>query len=184
MKVFEVRAGALAAVALLLVSGCGLVGSVPQRPAAVSANFTVTSPAFRDGAWIPARYTCRGDRMNPPLRWFGVPAATRSLALVVDDPDAPSGTYVHWIVFDIGPQFRELAEDSVPPGAREARNSAGTTSYIPLCPPKGTVHHYRFTVYALDAPLDLPDGATLNQIVDAIPAHVIAMGRLTGVFGS
>lgn len=173
---------ALTSIALL--SGCGLFGPGEHRPAAVMTSLTVSSPAFRAGRGLPARYTCHGDGLNPPLHWSGLPAATKSIAIVVDDPDAPHGPYVHWVVFNIEPRDTELAEDAVPPGARSAVNSSGSTKYAAPCPPAGEPHDYRFTVYALDSRLSLPDGTSLTTALKAIPPSSIAQGRLVGVFGS
>lgn len=173
--------GGIVASGLLLVSGCGFVGDGERRAAAAPGNLTVSSPAFRNGQMIPARYTCRGDGVNPALRWSGLPTATKSIAVVVDDPDAPSGPYVHWLLFNIEPSNTEIAEDSLPSGADEAVGSAGKAKYSPPCPPSGSTHHYRFSVYALDAPLSLHDNAELTTSLRAIPQHVIARGRLTGV---
>lgn len=169
---------------LVLLSGCGLFGAGEHRPAAVLTSLTVSSPAFRDGQGLPARYTCHGDGVNPSLHWSGLPSGTKSIAIVVDDPDAPHGPYVHWVVFNVQPRDTELAEDSAPPGARSAINSSGSTGYAAPCPPAGKPHHYRFTVYALDSRLSLPDGAALTKALKAIPPNSIAQGRLVGVYGT
>lgn len=175
-------AGLVVAGGLLLTSGCGFVGDGERRAAAAPGNLTVSSPAFRNNQLIPARYTCRGEGVNPALRWSGLPSATRAIALVVDDPDAPSGPYVHWTLFNIDPHNTEIAEDSLPSGAHEALTSAGKTKYDPPCPPAGSgTHHYRFSVYALDSQLPLQDNAALTTTLRTIPQHVIARGRLTGV---
>jgi Raf kinase inhibitor-like YbhB/YbcL family protein len=169
---------------LLLTSltGCGFLGDGERRAAAAPGNLTVSSPAFRSGQQIPARYTCRGEGVNPALRWSGLPAGTKAIAIVVDDPDAPSGPYVHWTLFNIDPHNTEIAEDSLPTGAQEARTSAGSTKYAAPCPTAGSGdHHYRFSVYALDARLPLRDDAGLTTTLRTIPQHVIARGRLTGV---
>lgn len=166
---------------MLALSGCGFVGDGERRAAAQPGSLTVGSPAFRDGQTIPARYTCHGEGVNPALRWSGLPAATRAIAVVVDDPDAPSGPYVHWVLFNIDAQSTEIAEDSLPAGADEAVGSNGKAKYGPPCPPGGETHHYRFSVYALDARLPLHDDSALTTTLRTIPQHVIARGRLTGV---
>lgn len=174
--------GGIAIGGLLLTCGCGFVADGERRAAAAPGNLTVSSPAFRNNQPIPARYTCRGQGVNPALRWSGLPAATKGIAVVVDDPDAPSGPYVHWLLFDIDPHNTEIAEDSLPSGAHESVTSAGSAKYAPPCPPAGSgPHHYRFSVYALDAPLSLQDNAALTATLRTIPRHVIARGRLTGV---
>ncbi len=141
----------------------------------------VASSAFAADEEIPAVYGCTGQDISPPLAWTGVPDDARELALVVDDPDAPRGTFTHWILFGLPASTSSLAEDSVPEGAQQAKNSAGRPAYAGPCPPSGT-HHYRFTVYALDAPLGLSDGADTAQALDAISEHAVAQGRLVGLF--
>jgi hypothetical protein len=173
--------GGIVASGLLMTSACGFLGDDERRAAAAPGNLTVSSPAFRNGQMIPARYTCRGEGVNPALRWSGLPTPTKSIAVVVDDPDAPSGPYVHWVLFNIEPSNTEIPEDSMPSGADETVGSDGTAKYTPPCPPSGSTHHYRFSVYALDAPLTLHDNAELTATLRAIPQHVIARGRLTGV---
>lgn len=165
------------------LSGCGLLGAGEHRPAAVTTGLTVSSPAFHNNGRLPVRYTCDGAAVNPPLHWSGVPSRARSIAVVVDDPDASSGAYVHWIVFDIDPENTEIAEDTIPTGARQADGTNGAAKYAPPCPPRGERHRYRFSVYALDRRLRLPDGVSLKRALATIPEHTIAQGRLKGVFG-
>ncbi|MQA87384.1 MAG: YbhB/YbcL family Raf kinase inhibitor-like protein [Streptosporangiales bacterium] len=173
-------AGALLACAAL--SGCGLVGGSGQPAPAASDMITVASPAFREGGTIPGRYTCEGAGTSPPLRWTGMPSDAAVLALVVDDPDAPGGTYVHWVVFNIDPATTGVAEGVVPAGGQQGRNSAGSTRYAPPCPPSGT-HRYRFTVYALPQEMPLDEGAQLKDALADISKRATASGRLTAVFG-
>ena len=142
---------------------------------------TVSSPAFREGHPIPARFTCDGDGQSPPLDWHGVPAEAAALALVVDDPDAPRRTFVHWVVLDMPVETTRLDADAVPSGAVQAKNSAGHASYFGPCPPSGT-HHYRFTVYALSEPTGLRDGARLDQALRAVESTATAQGRLVGTY--
>ena len=142
---------------------------------------TVTSPAFREGRPIPPRFTCDGDGVSPPLAWDGVPAEAEAVALVVDDPDAPRGTFVHWVVLDLPAGTTEVGADAVPSGAVQARNSAGRASYFGPCPPSGT-HHYRFTVYALSRRTGLRDGAELGKALRAVQAAATAQGRLVGTY--
>jgi Raf kinase inhibitor-like YbhB/YbcL family protein len=127
----------------------------------VHASITVDSPDIAEGGRIPARYTCDGQDVSPPLRWSGVPSDAAALALVVDDPDAPRGTYTHWVVVDIDPAVKSVARGQSPPGAQQIANSAGRASYIGPCPPSD-VHHYRFTMYALSRRLALPACAALE----------------------
>jgi Raf kinase inhibitor-like YbhB/YbcL family protein len=148
--------------------------------------FKLSSPAFADGAEIPSRHTCDGDNRSPHLTWTEPPAGTRSLALIVDDPDAPHGTFAHWLLYDLPPDIRELGERA--PGAgtgergHEGRNSFGDFGYGGPCPPPGDPpHRYRFTLYALDAPaLNYADAPTLHQLEAEISAHIIDSARLVG----
>ena len=125
---------------------------------------TIRTPVFHEGGSIPARYTCDGEDVSPPLEWSGVPEGAKSLALTCDDPDAPSGLWVHWVVFDLPPSVTGLAE-GVPPnpeisgGGRQGKNDFRKIGYGGPCPPSGT-HRYVFTLYALDSPSGLPAGAT------------------------
>jgi Raf kinase inhibitor-like YbhB/YbcL family protein len=164
---------------ILLVAGCGGGGSPVKAPAAAAPeSIHLTSPAFRDGGTIPTRFTCSGKGSPPPLHWSGVPSSARSLALLVDDPDAPSGTFVHWTAWDIAPRSHRLAK---PP--REGNNSSGDTGWTPPCPPNGAkAHHYVFTLYALSKPLGLESGTDADAVHRAVRARALARGRLTGRF--
>lgn len=142
---------------------------------------TVRSPAFREGRPIPARFTCDGDGVPPPLSWSGVPEGAEALALVVDDPDAPRGTFVHWVVLDLPAGTNGLDGEAVPAGAVQAKNSAGRPSYFGPCPPSGS-HHYRFTVYALSRRTGLRNGADLAKALRAVQASATAQGRLVGTY--
>jgi Raf kinase inhibitor-like YbhB/YbcL family protein len=146
------------------------------------SSISVTSRGFQDGGKIPRKYTCDGDDVSPPLTWKGVPPNAGSLALVVDDPDAPRGTFTHWVVLDLDPTTTALDEARLPTGAaKQAKNSAGRPKYFGPCPPSGT-HHYRFTVYALSEATGLPDGAELDEALSAIETRALARGRLTGLY--
>jgi Raf kinase inhibitor-like YbhB/YbcL family protein len=163
---------ALALAAALVVAGCGKAGQgAPVAPQTLS----VTSEAFSQDI-LPQRYTCQGDRINPPLNWSGAPADTKSFALVVDDSSAPITPFIYWLVFDIGPGTTDIQEAALPTGAREAMNSAGTTSYDAPCP-SGHPHMYRFTVYALNSWLNLPNGSPLPKLLAAIATDTIGRGR-------
>lgn len=161
-----------------LVSGCGLVGG--QRSIPTGTAMTVTSQAFSQTEPIPAKYTChgKGGGKSPSIHWTGEPAGTKSLALIVDDSSAPITPYIYWIVFDIGPQTSGTLINGVPTGARQADNSKGTDRYDPPCPVNGS-HTYRFTVYALNRELPLPNGVSLKTAWTAIAQATIARGRLT-----
>jgi Raf kinase inhibitor-like YbhB/YbcL family protein len=171
------RAVSVAAACLFVAvqAGCGLVGGLTVLQ---PDNITVTSSVINGGV-IPARYTCYGARLSPPLHWSNPQAGTKSLALVVDDADAPITPYIYWIVFDINPSTTDIQQGQLPPGARQADNSAGHAAYDPPCP-RNHEHTYRFTVYALDSVLSLPNGAGLKSAWMAIARAAIARGRLNG----
>ncbi|MDQ1618277.1 MAG: hypothetical protein QOE19_846 [Actinomycetota bacterium] len=175
----------LALLALSTLAGCGFVsaGGSKDAPAPPIGALSVSSAAFADGAAIPTGFTCKGDNLSPPLHWSGLPSDARSVALVVDDPDAPNGTFTHWVVFNIDPQQRSIDAGQVPEGARQAKNSAGHASYDGPCPPSGT-HHYRFTVSVLRSPLTVPDGAETTRVLTVIKAKATARGTLTGTFAA
>jgi hypothetical protein len=174
------RRGSLVLLGLCLAA-CSRGGS-PEVGRELPGTITVRSPAFTEGAPIPARFTCAGADVAPALAWSGVPRDAVELALVVDDPDAPGRTYVHWVLFGLDPALPGLREGRLPPGARQARNSGGKAGYAGPCPPGGPAHHYRFTLYALGDHLDLPDRAKLDQALQAIGKAATAQGRLTGTF--
>jgi hypothetical protein len=171
----------------LLLAGCGSQGPAPAppppssrtSPPALPATLTVTSPAFTDGGVIPATYTCAGAGQQPPIGWTGDLHGAAAIAVVVDDPDAPGGTFVHLVVVDLPAGATSLGA-SLPSGAAYARNSAGRIGWTPPCPPSGT-HHYRFTVYGLSAATGLTAGASPEAAQSAIAAHAMAQGRLTGL---
>lgn len=147
----------------------------------------VTSPAFTQGSPIPSKYTCDGQDISPPLRWSGVPRDSRSLALVADDPDAPRGTWVHWVMYSIPPSVAELPEgvptvDTTPQGARQGVNDSRKVGYSGPCPPRGGPHRYFFKLYALDMEIDLSPGATKQDLLRAMEGHVIAEGQLMGTY--
>ncbi len=167
---------------LVVIGGCGGEKATAPEPTA-PAGIDLTSSAFAEGHPIPTRYTCDGAGTSPPLHWAGAPAATQSFALLVDDPDAPGGTYTHWTVYGIPPSTRAIAEGKPPPHATQGQNSFGDDRYGGPCPPKGNpAHRYVFQLYALRAPLKLPQGAKPDQVRTAIQPLAIARGRLIGTF--
>jgi Raf kinase inhibitor-like YbhB/YbcL family protein len=148
----------------------------------------VSSPAFDDGQTIPAKYTADGADKSPELRWGGAPANAQSFALICEDPDAPRGTWTHWVLFNLPADTTNLpegtaADKELPNGARQGKNDFGKIGYGGPSPPKGPPHRYYFKVYALDAKLDLPAGATRKQLLDAIKGHVQAEGQVMGKYG-
>lgn len=146
----------------------------------------ITSSAFANNGMIPAKYTCDGQDISPPLQWDGIPEGTKSIALICDDPDAPMGTFVHWVLYNLPKEAKELAENI--PADKELANGArqGTTDFRRVgyggpCPPSGT-HRYFFKIYALDTKLDLAAGATKSQLLKAIEKHILAQGELIGKY--
>jgi Raf kinase inhibitor-like YbhB/YbcL family protein len=151
-------------------------------------SIEVTSSAFQQGATIPKDYTADGADRSPPLHWSKLPEGTQSLALICDDPDAPRGTWVHWVLFNLPADRQDLKEgvpttDAVDGGARQGKNDFGKVGYGGPSPPKGKPHRYFFKLYALDTKLDLSSGATKAQVVDAMKGHVVAEGALLGTYG-
>jgi len=143
-----------------------------------NAGLSVNSTAFEQLGGIPARYSCEGQNINPPISVGGIPPATKSLVLIVDDPDAPNGTFDHWIVWNV-PPGKVIAENSIP--GIQGTNGEGQIGYKGPCPPSGT-HRYFFKVYALDANLDLKAGADKKMVERAMKAHVLAYGELIGTY--
>jgi hypothetical protein len=141
----------------------------------------ISSPAFENDGKIPKKYTCDGSNINPPLRIQGVPSNTKSLVLVFDDIDAPRGTYVHWILWNIGPDTREIKENSLPEGAVLGLNDFKKRNYGGPCPP-GRAHKYVFRIYALDTLLDLNHNSTKTDLEKAMEGHIISRAQLTGVY--
>lgn len=174
-------ASALAVVAL---AGCGGSDRVEGPPPAAPDQIRLTSTAFANGGTIPKRFSCDGDEVSPSLQWTGVPGAARELALLVEDPDAPGGTFVHWVVYKLAPETRGIPAGRVPAGARQGQNSSGDAGYAGPCPPKGDApHHYEFLLYALSKPLDVEDGAPADEVRAAVSDTAIARGKLVGRFG-
>jgi Raf kinase inhibitor-like YbhB/YbcL family protein len=143
-------------------------------------NLRLSSSAFESGGDIPMKYTCDGNDVSPPLEWNGAPDGTQSFVLICDDPDAPRGTWSHWVIYNIPPNVSQLPEGAKAPGAAEGRNDFGNTGYGGPCPPRGPAHRYYFRLYALDTTLDLPPGATRQQALDRIQNHIVAQAELMG----
>ena len=170
--------------------GVGIVGSVilvatgPGACSGKDGGIALRSGAFDDGGAIPVRYTCEGDNVSPPLVWSKVDDDVKALALVVADPEAPGGIFHHWIVLDLDPQARSMAEGKVPADATQALGTSDNPTYIGPCPPVGEEHHYLFTLFPLDRRLDLPDGTATKVALDAIDAaRLPGEGELHGTFG-
>jgi len=149
--------------------------------------FAIHTAAFTHGSEIPARYTCSGADISPALIWDGAPQGTQSFALITDDPDAPSGTFTHWVMYDVPAQSKGLAQDvpkheRLDDGTLQGRNSFDHIGYSGPCPPPGKPHRYYFKLYALDAKISLPPGAARQQVEAAIKGHVLAQAELMGTF--
>jgi len=142
---------------------------------------TISSSAFKNGASIPSQYTCDGADVNPPLAFSGIPKDTKSLLLLVDDPDAPGGTWHHWTIYNMSPETVGLAENSKPSSGHEGITSFGKIGYGGPCPPS-SIHGYVFTLYALDSMLDLPSNATYNEIRSVMDIYIIDKAELIGKY--
>lgn len=167
----------------------GVLGCQPNENADdhVGARLTLESSAFTAGATIPRQHTADGDDASPPLRWSDPPAGTQSFALVCEDPDAPGGTWVHWVLYGLPPRLRALAagvrkDALVLGGARQGKNDFHQLGYGGPSPPPGSAHRYVFRIYALDCELELGAGASRSQLADAIAGHVLASGALMGTY--
>ena len=159
----------------------------PPAPGDLNMQFTLTSPVFTEGEAIPRKYTVDGADVSPPLAWQHPPRQTRSLALICDDPDAPMGVWVHWVLYSI-PADADILPEAVPPkrelpnGARQGLNDFKNIGYNGPAPPPGPAHRYVFTLYALDAPLTLAPGARKADVLQAMEGHVLAEAVLTGLY--
>lgn len=167
---------------LLCLLACLLV-----TPAAIGkearkmANLMISSSAFADKAEIPSRFTCDGQDVSPPLAFEAVPPGTKSLALIMDDPDAPGGTWVHWVAWNIPPQTRDIKENSLPTGTSQGLNDWKRNRYGGPCPPSG-IHRYFFKLYALDTTLNLPPATTKTDLERAMEGHLLGQGQLMGTY--
>jgi len=165
---------------LMIVNGNGRAEDAPK--------IIITSPAFAPSEEIPVRYTCDGADDSPPLTWSGIPRGAVALALVVDDPDAPSGTFTHWVVYNIsagssGFQTNELKDLKTGLDYPQAVNDFGKLGYNGPCPPPGAPHHYHFKLYALKAALALPTNSRAAQVEEAINPQTLGMGEMIAIFG-
>lgn len=149
--------------------------------------FTVTVPAFAPGAEVPKQYTCQGEDISPALRWTGAPAKTVSYAIVMEDPDASAGVWVHWVLWNVPRSTTSLQEgvprnDQLDDGSQQGRTSFGKVGYYGPCPPPGQTHRYFFRLYALDAKLNLPGDTDRTQLDAAMKGHVLAQTEYMGTF--
>lgn len=151
------------------------------------ATISIKSSAFRDGEKIPVKYTADGDDVSPPLTWSGAPGTTSEFALICEDPDAPSGTFTHWVIFGIPGNATGLPEDvkkvlKPDDNIVQGKNSFGKIGYNGPSPPRGKPHHYKFHIYALDMRPDLSPGITNDDLCTAMTKHVLAEGEITGIY--
>lgn len=145
-------------------------------------NLDLTSTAFQEGQTIPTRYTADGENVSPPLQWSQAPDETQSFALICEDPDAPRGTFTHWVLFNLPPDARRLAEGT-PQGAAQGSNDFHKVGYGGPSPPPGKPHRYFFKLFALDRRMDLPENATRDKLLSAMKDHILAEGQLMGKYG-
>lgn len=193
---FESRVGAILGrqvvllLAILIVisstmTACAREAPAPQKE--VEMTLSLSSTAFKEGDKIPVKYTCGGQDISPPLAWGEPPQPTQAFVLIVDDPDAPGGVFTHWVLFNLPASVRQLgegvaAQERLQNRTLQGKNDFGRIGYSGPCPPRGPAHRYRFTLYALDKPLDSKPGASKKQIVDAMKGHILAQGQLTGTY--
>jgi Raf kinase inhibitor-like YbhB/YbcL family protein len=179
-----IAAALLPALLLVALAGCGSGnGTTASGPRPTRSTVGLTSSAFLDGSGIPSRYTCDGEDVAPPLTWTRVPARARSLVLLVEDQNAPGGAFVHWSVYDLPRGSSGTETGHLPQGSVEGRNSFGRFGYGGPCPPRGDPpHHYVFSIHALDDKPGLPPGASPAAVREAVAAHAIAAGVLTGIY--
>lgn len=178
----------LTLLAMIAAGAISCEPGAPTQPEDRETKITLSSTALQAGENIPSKYTCDGEDISPPLSWGEPPSGTESFALTMDDPDAPGGTFTHWVVFNLPADTREL-EEGMPPegelenGALQGKNDFGAIGYRGPCPPLGAAHRYVFTLYALDKRLDLAAGASKEQVLDAVKGHILASGLLVGMYG-
>ncbi|HEY1264356.1 MAG TPA: YbhB/YbcL family Raf kinase inhibitor-like protein [Terriglobales bacterium] len=149
--------------------------------------FSISSTAFQSGGTIPRKFSCEGSDVSPEISWTDPPSGTVSLVLIADDPDAPAGTWTHWVLFDLPPGKRQLAENvskvgELPAGGRQGKNDFGKIGYGGPCPPPGKPHRYLFKLYALDRKLDLRAGAGKSEVEQAMQGHILAQAELVGQY--
>jgi Raf kinase inhibitor-like YbhB/YbcL family protein len=164
-----------------------LVKDVFSQTGAQKMDFTISSTAFQNGSDIPKKFTCEGADVSPPLSWTGAPRGTQTFALIADDPDAPAGTWTHWVIYDLPANVTELQEnvskvDKLPNDARQGRNDFRKLGYGGPCPPPGKPHRYFFKLYALDGKLNLVPGASKQEVEQAIQGHVLARAEFMGKY--
>lgn len=184
----RVRASLAALVLLAILCGCQEQPPEEQAPVQTKVPLQIESEAFEAEGTIPHRYTCDGEDLSPPLSWSEPPPGTQSLALICVDPDAPAGTWDHWVLFNIPSGIRSLPEGISADPVVEGLGTHGTNGWQRLgyggpCPPQGAAHRYVFKLYALDTSLDLDPGATRKDVEKVTTGHILAEGQLLGYYG-
>jgi Raf kinase inhibitor-like YbhB/YbcL family protein len=166
-----------------LLVACAQPPTATPAPPAGTSSIQLTSPAFANDAPIPVEYSCQGSNHSPALNWEGIPAGAQSLALIMDDPDAPGGTYVHWVLANLPAAEKGLSSgQNLPAGAIQGTNSSGRSGYTGPCPPAGKAHHYIFTLYAVDLVLALDAAPNKAGLLSALEGHILAIGQLVGTY--
>jgi len=178
--------GLFLALAMLLAFSVQAKDKKPKKTK-VKGKLIVTSPAFKNNDFIPGKFTCAGLGVSPPIEWKGAPKGTKSFALICEDPDAPWGTFIHWVIFNIPADSRKLKEaivqaDTLNSGAVQGINSNNKTGYFGPCPPGTSTHRYYFKMYALDTMLPLSSRVTDRDVRKAMKGHVLAEGSLMGLY--
>jgi len=180
--------GAMLILLIVLLTGCTSRGTLPEEGTMeIKLGLKLQSTAFKDGERVPDKHTCDRENISPPLSWNKVDRSVKSWALILEDPDAPRGVFTHWIVYNIPANVTGLPE-AIPAagklqnGAMQGKNDALKVGYTGPCPPPGPVHHYNFTLYALDNLLNLPEGVSKKPVMDAMQGHIISQGKLTGLY--
>jgi Raf kinase inhibitor-like YbhB/YbcL family protein len=164
---------------------CAFAQDSVRQPMANPLQFVIKAPAFPPGGQIPKTYTCEGENRSPAIEWEGAPPRTASFALIMDDPDAPAGTWTHWVLWNVPANAHRLSEgipkrDELENGARQGRNSDGNSGYDGPCPPAGRAHRYFFRLYALDQKLDVSAGSGRATLQEAMKGHVLAEAEYMG----
>jgi Raf kinase inhibitor-like YbhB/YbcL family protein len=167
---------------IMILAGCKHQEFTPASEGDVNMSIQIRSTAFSEGDTIPRIYTCDDQNVSPPLGWTGVPTGTVSLALIMDDPDAPSGTWVHWVLYNLPAETSNLEQGKTGLGT-DGKNDFSKLGYGGPCPPRGSNHRYYVKVYALDIMLDLRAGATKAEVESAMRGHILAQGQLMGRYG-
>ncbi len=172
---------------ILTVALLGFVATVGKVKGGEAMAFEIKSSAFIQGQAIPKKYTCDGPDVSPQLTWTDPPTGTKSFALIADDPDAPMGTWVHWVLYDLPAEARQLPEgvpkqETLPDGTKQGMNDFRRIGYGGPCPPPGKPHRYFFKLYAVDKKIGLPPRATKQQVLDAIQDHILSQAQLMGTY--